>query len=269
MTGELSQMIWLTSAANAYLIDRLDPADFYPGNPIFHHSRNVRFVQSGWLGTKTLAEEPRTWLVHIRAEGAKRAHLCHTSQTEAPTHHGNDSINGDTWTIQLDYPGHRDHWTTHWQTAPARAGDGKIWSITYRLTHRVDYSLKPHEPLLPIVKEMKTALASIRHFTDARQMQHWTDIFDSALQCLDLEPSFPDYVKPVCLNHYPRDAQRLLAASYRAWVFGGMGSWNDLVFSLTQDNETHDSLSRLLHATIVRAVQESVNSFEMGEATDG
>jgi hypothetical protein len=265
MTGELSQMIWLTSAVNAYLIEQLDAADFYPGNPIFHHAQNVRFVQPGWLGIggKTLAEEPRSWLAQLRQKGAKRAHLCRTRSATALPHHGNDSINGDSWALQIDFPGHCDHWTTQWETARTRAGDGKIWSITYRLTEREPYAPTPQVPLLPIVKEMKTALASIRHFTDAREMQHWTDIFDSAIRCLDEGPSFPEYVKPVSLSHYPRDAQRLLAASYRAWVFGGMGSWNDLVFSLSEDNQTHDSLSRLLHATIVKAVQESVNSFEL------
>ena len=58
----------------------------------------------------------------------------------------------------------------------------------------------------------------------------------------------------------PKSAYQLLTAAQAAWVFGGMGSWNDLGFQ-GQDQQTYDKLSeelyQLLNAAIVQATNTS------------
>ncbi|MCC6989411.1 MAG: hypothetical protein IT181_10455 [Acidobacteria bacterium] len=52
------------------------------------------------------------------------------------------------------------------------------------------------------------------------------------------------------------DSLRLLAAARAAWVFGGMGSWNDQGFegeTQAQYEQLSDDLYRLLNTAIVTA----------------
>jgi hypothetical protein len=51
----------------------------------------------------------------------------------------------------------------------------------------------------------------------------------------------------------------MLDAVQTAWVFGGMGSWNDLGFD-GEEQRTYDSLSEELCAALNMAVLEVVNS---------
>jgi hypothetical protein len=115
------------------------------------------------------------------------------------------------------------------------------------------------------IKALDAALISIRHFCIERKLEHWADVFHRGLDSLHGPPRFPENVHPVCLDQYPPEAQRLLAACYHAWVFGPMSSWSDMVFDRASDNQTHDSLSRLVQSAIVKAVPNAVNSYRTGK----
>ena len=55
-------------------------------------------------------------------------------------------------------------------------------------------------------------------------------------------------------NSYPLAAKQLLFAAGNAWVFGGMGSWNDLGFDDCETNALYDRLSAQLYTCINTAV---------------
>ena len=54
-------------------------------------------------------------------------------------------------------------------------------------------------------------------------------------------------------------AQQLAAMAARAWVFGGMGSWNDLGFELRAVEAEYDEVSRNLYAAVLLALLASAN----------
>lgn len=54
-------------------------------------------------------------------------------------------------------------------------------------------------------------------------------------------------------------ARQILAACQAAWVFGGMGSWNDLAFD-GQEQSRYRGLSNELFALLNMAICASVNS---------
>jgi predicted butyrate kinase (DUF1464 family) len=56
-------------------------------------------------------------------------------------------------------------------------------------------------------------------------------------------------------------AKQLLFSAGNAWVFGGMGSWNDLGFDNKEDNETYDRLSEQLYSNINEAIIASTNTY--------
>ncbi|MCC6412891.1 MAG: hypothetical protein IT270_14600 [Saprospiraceae bacterium] len=55
-------------------------------------------------------------------------------------------------------------------------------------------------------------------------------------------------------------ALQLLYAADSAWVFGGMGSWNDQSFEDKEVNGRYERLSALLYNAINGAIMAAVNN---------
>ncbi|GAB3914442.1 hypothetical protein GCM10011575_44990 [Microlunatus endophyticus] len=51
-----------------------------------------------------------------------------------------------------------------------------------------------------------------------------------------------------------------MAAGSRAWVFGGMGSWNDLGFPDEGVEQDYEQLSSTLFAAVLTAITTATNS---------
>ena len=84
----------------------------------------------------------------------------------------------------------------------------------------------------------------------------WATQLDEAIDTDDDRPPYqPDMMDPT----FPREARRLIAKASRAWVFGGMGSWNDLGFEDETKRTEHAEISRLLFATVLQACLAAVN----------
>lgn len=96
-------------------------------------------------------------------------------------------------------------------------------------------------------------LEAARSFA-AREFPSWTEWFERALAATT--PAFhPDLVSPA----FPEPARRLAAMASHAWVFGGMGSWNDIGFESTAVQSEHRDISRVLYVAIIQAVVAAVN----------
>lgn len=59
----------------------------------------------------------------------------------------------------------------------------------------------------------------------------------------------------------PIENNQYLTAAEKAWVFGGMGSWNDMADLGDLDNAEYDRLSLELYREIMYAITFSVNEF--------
>jgi hypothetical protein len=58
---------------------------------------------------------------------------------------------------------------------------------------------------------------------------------------------------------YSREARQLLSACERAWVFGGMGSWNDLGFREGDLQRRYDQVTPSLYEAVVGGIAAAVN----------
>ena len=56
----------------------------------------------------------------------------------------------------------------------------------------------------------------------------------------------------------PAEARQLLAAVHWSWVFGGMGSWNDLLFE-GEDQKTYDRISERLFQAVNAAIEQAAS----------
>ncbi len=123
----------------------------------------------------------------------------------------------------------------------------------------------PKPDLDAVANRLRFALTDTLQFAIKHNLTPWSEWFERALDCFTLATplQFPEYVEFVCLDSYPETAQRLFAAAYNGWVFGGMGSWNDFGFKSKADNDQYDKVSAELYAAINEAIQQSTWSFEM------
>jgi hypothetical protein len=273
--GTVSQLVTLASAVNGHLAGRFDVGRFFPDHADFKFCHSVTFIalKRGWLGRfkeVQVARDPKGWLQALKSRGARRAYLAHqpTEAPEAPDHILAAFVGGGgTWSLRVAYADRVDCWVARWQNTHAGAADRRIWSVTYGLVHTVSpppasFPL-PRAGLGAASRRLQSVLEEIEAFALRNQADAFARSFRAAGAMLNgAQPvTFPGYVDFVCLDCYPERAQRLFAAAYAAYVFGGMGSWNDLGYDDPAVHEQYVDLSARLYAAINAAIEEASKSF--------
>jgi hypothetical protein len=102
-------------------------------------------------------------------------------------------------------------------------------------------------------------LTAIRAFAVEQDLADWATEFGAALalrDATDAELPYPD----VFPDSHPPEARHVAAMAARAWVFGGMGSWNDLGFESTEVRARYDQLSASLYSAVLRALVDATNT---------
>jgi hypothetical protein len=56
-------------------------------------------------------------------------------------------------------------------------------------------------------------------------------------------------------------SKQIIFSAGSAWVFGGMGSWNDLGFDSKEDNKTCERLSERFYSNINKAIIVGANTY--------
>ena len=143
-------------------------------------------------------------------------------------------------------------WRADWEF------DDRQWTVVYR-----EAGAAPEMPTPDVSardRELRAAIVKARDFAvRAGNLDNWVGIFDDALAA---DGSGSDLLLPPV--GYPPDARLLLAMASTAWVFGGMGSWNDLGFADEETNAAYERVTRRLYRAVLTAIAAAVNSFEAG-----
>jgi hypothetical protein len=63
----------------------------------------------------------------------------------------------------------------------------------------------------------------------------------------------------IVVNNYSLENRQLLMSASKAFVFGGMGSWNDLWFENEEKEKEHNALSTVLYGIMMRSIVSSIN----------
>ncbi len=120
---------------------------------------------------------------------------------------------------------------------------------------------QPEQPLpsvLTLKNDLHEILEKISKFAHKNGCENFGKYFDKGIQALS-EESFTDSdgYKIFPTNYATLEHQQLLNASKSAWVFGGMGSWNDMGFSeddiQKEYEELSDSLFNLINLSLLVA----------------
>ena len=264
MQGPIFQALALVTHGNAVLAGGPAP-DFYPAHPAFVFTEHVRFVdleppREAWEA-RPFAADPDAWLGKLRSEGCRGLRAWRSASTDEETIADRFSVafvGGGRWLIESVGPAGSDFWLASWKLGNRDRPDRRIWQVAYGRVEQGQATATPEPTSLDALsRELQELLPDAIAFSHRHELDGFAEAFEAALAALTAasEPDLHGLAPP---GQLPPAAARLLAASLHAWVFGGMGSWNDIVFR-GEDDKEYQRISEKLYGLINSATVEAVN----------
>ena len=276
MQTTIAQIVACTIHGNAFLsgIPSSNTADFYPGNSTFTFCEFVRFVDlplpNESTAEKTYAPDPAAWFTRLKQDGVRALRMAYLPSEQIKL--GEKPVaarmlagfigGGGRWVIEAVKLSSSDYWEGRWQVGDKNHPDRKIWRVTYGRISRNQPSPNNASVDLDALKaSLDQTLGEIAAFARAHQLDNFAKAFEKGKALLEvndpLSTVFHSDIGP--RNFLPVAAAQLLAAVQVAWVFGGMGSWNDLGFE-GDEQVRYDKLSEELYQLLNQAVVAATNS---------
>ncbi len=259
MNGELAQVVALVAHGNLFLSGK--DVDLSTNSTLQYVSsiKFVRYESNRDTQGMEVANSVPEWFSFLRS--AKATRLWHIDfyqqRQDIPAHIASAFSGGVSRAIQADLPNGFELWYPQWETG----GEDKYkpWLVEYRgLTSPNSYAL-PRQEMSAVKDRLRQAVLRAKDFA---QGTHWTKDFARSLEALESSaPAFP-FPDMLPSSGFPLEARQLLAAAAQAYVFGGMGSWNDM--SLPNDPEViaeYERISEELYEAIQFAIVMASNSF--------
>jgi len=269
MVGPTAQLVALACHFNGR-VRGFRPVSFFPSNSTCKFCEWVHFVcrrralltrRTNWV---IAAQTPDGWLER-EARPGREAVIVHRDLNDSQI---SDRMSaglvggGGRWQLNISNGGRVDVWQASWGVGNREASEGRIWRVQYSLVaENVSLVLPTLRSPMVIMAEFRQALSAILAFCDQHRLDGFGDSFTKAIECLSAEDPFVGaYHKdlaPEGLLSLP--ARQMLAACQSAWVFGGMGSWNDMAFDGEVQNR-YEKLSDALFTVVNEGIQSSANS---------
>lgn len=265
MNGELAQMIWLATHGTKYLQTGASP----PDDPsVFQFVRAVRFdgpPTRRWSRRGWRADRPDQWLRGLREVGATAVGLDAIGQLDnpdpgpLPEHVAVAFASGQSSTLVVTGDSVAQRWTSQWTaTSGERPPDNRIWYVLYTGQHDDHCRNLEHPDPETAQSVLAAALEDARAFASSQDLTSWRHVFDGASAALESESPEIPYHSDLLPEQADLGRRRLMAGAASAYVFGGMGSWNDMWF----DGETaasYERITRSLYQAVMFAIDAAAN----------
>jgi hypothetical protein len=273
MTGNLSQIVALAAYGNDFLKNNTIQTDFNSSHTTFQSCSLIDFreVRKTFFFSNpkeiVIASGPADWFHYLKNDGCKNLRLYFEKskdQSFARDYKLAGLVGGGgSWLIEAVYDTYSNYWTNRWEVSDQNAADGRIWTVNYGLIlpKKSSRNLKYDNQL--VKENLRNTLTEISHFADSQKLENWVERFGKAILTLDsAKPESNYYHKDLLpVGNYSLMARQLVFSAESAWVFGGMGSWNDVVFDKDEDNETYERLSEQLYTSINEAIIAGTTSY--------
>ena len=268
MNSPLAQIVALTCYGNASL-NGASLAPFFPGNSTCQYCDSLTWVELkknlfGNSKEKAVALTFEEWIARLRKSGATAIRLQHESRNN-PTISDRMSAGfvggGGYWNMEvLRADGQSDFWAARWVVWNKQAPGDRIWRVTYGLLNSAGTRPDTRRGLAAIEADFKKALEAIHAFSARESCGGFTDSFAKALHAFANPDSEVEYHKDLIPpNQLSASAASMLKATSCAWVFGGMGSWNDMGFQGATQQE-YEKVSDDLFNVMNEAVAVAASS---------
>ncbi|OOQ57616.1 hypothetical protein [Mucilaginibacter pedocola] len=265
MIGTLAQLIAIISYGNAFLMDQnWKKLDFE--NSTLKYCNRVTFVNDKSSENHgVVAEDIQEWFVFLKKSGCQRLKLFYKPKNRDNV--GRERLDAgfvegsDVWMVEVVFANHSDYWMVNEQVTNEQAKDRRIWGVKYFLASSGHSSASPTLASLNKAKaELDSSLKEIISFSDKHKLKYWAETFSKAKQNLESShPAIGYYKDFIIEENMALLSRQVLFSAGEAWVFGGMGTWNDLLFNNSKDNNMYNRLSDSLYKSVVKAIIAGVN----------
>ena len=272
MNGELAQVVTLATHGTAWLRKpQPPPPHLDETHETFQFVASLEFRMESarkLLLRRRPVTDVATWLDRLHRRGMTRLRLAppRPRQHQVGSHSVGDhtlaafSGGGGRWLLVATGGKSSEFWWPDWKVGDRDAADSRIWNVTYTGKAQVGVSF-PDDPSLEQARDrLWSCLYEIHAFALETDVSPWPDLFSRAIASIEAGPPERTAHSDMVPDGYPEDARRLLVSAAQSWVFGGMGSWNDLAFDTRELEDRYDRLSRELYAAILSAITAAVNT---------
>jgi hypothetical protein len=265
MNGELAQVIALVAHGNDFLnqaeISKMDLS----ANSTFQYVNEVRFVRYKSTVDKQgveVAGNVADWFAYLRLNHVK--HLWNIGfawdRSDLAEHIAVAFSGGVPIAIQVDLPVGFELWYPLWKTG---GQPQKPWFVEYRgLSFGYSHAAELMD-LNDVKDRLRIAITLAEQFARRSEadLKNWAETFSSALRLLDSDnPIVPYHSDMMPNSRYSKESRQILAASSQAYVFGGMGSWNDLGFDKPELQKEYEEVTKTLYQAIKMSILMASNS---------
>lgn len=252
MSGEQNVSIILAAFANAYCHNCLSPDEAERLAGSFAHVSSIRFG-----GVKPLppVEAARGWMEALRQMNTRRLWLQQlTTPGPLPPAVVAAFANANPTLIFVDCE--RPHvMRPEWTFVEER------WRITYHISPIDDLPPVGDVNVNQASDELQRQVAAARTFLTTHADPYYAYIDEhlgGAIAILE-ESEYRCELLPLC--GYSAAAHRLLGAATASWVFGGMGSWNDMRFDDKAIQQQYVALTNTFYDAVQNGCLVAANAF--------
>ncbi len=236
MKGEVAQLVALCLRTNAYIGGQKNSPKFAAHST----AKFCRVVEFSYLKKRFLSRKMKRvimstdaddWRLKLSNAGLQYCYLSVVNRQDylrqaEPLDDWRTSAfagGGSVWVLTTVFDGAK---TVSWVPIWKHTGAEMPWNVTYQGFNEI--FTDDAQSIDNATSQLEQALIEIRDFALGLKIPRWPNSFARALAQLAGEPAdthHPDLVPDGLLTPA---AENLALACQAAWVFGGMGSWNDI-----------------------------------------
>jgi hypothetical protein len=258
MTGNVAQIIAIISHGN-YFLQTNDQLENFLSNSSFQFCNRVDFRlvtrKRLFVGgqTSTIAEDPIKWFAYLKTTTCERLRYYYRHSDSAKRLEDYNLAGmvggGGDWFIEAVYGYGVVLWRSFWSVTAQDANDQKPWSVTYGTDGARNEGKSSKTTITSSATSLSNSLNKAINFASLYGLDGWVPRFEKALEALNSDNPEGDYYHQDLLAGSPSlERRRLFYAAAHAWVFGGMGWWNDNVFESDCQKEFQLVTSKLYDA---------------------
>lgn len=264
MNGSLALLIALISYGNNYIIygAEIPKLDFNNSTLIYCNMLNF-YNNALAIKSDIVAQSPQEWFKFLKKDGCRklRIYYTHSNEIESKDFESAGFVGGGgDWLIEAVYANHSNYWVLTESVINQNAPDNRIWESNFTVRKN-----KPSTSKLISIeiakKNLSVALNKITLFAAENNLKGWATEFENANKNLDNpQPHVEYYDDFVFKDQLSLSAKQLLFSASLSYVFGGMGSWNDNLFSSPEKEKLNTELTSKLYDGVNEAIVSALNN---------
>lgn len=260
MNGLIVQKVFLCIYGNAALKNKMTIPELMNLSGFQFCKSVTYFEEKKWLLGKRktiISNTPNEWIEDLSKDNTGIS-LSYNSLANSDRMTAGLIGGGGKWVLHSHGPGTTKAWEADWTVGYPNDQDQKIWEVKYL---GEDIRSPGLDFASPKTNELLASLIEIEKFAIDQDLDGFSTCFRKSIETLEsrgkiLHGYHQDLV-PDCYETY--DAKFILDACQSAWVFGGMGSWNDMMFEGDAQMQ-YEKLSDNLFRNLIGAIVDASNS---------